>query len=60
MTGLERYVEGTPGRGRTMALDEFRGPAWRTAIATGLGYTVILILLTVLLFVVPTVLFSVL
>lgn len=42
-----------------MVLDQFREPAWRTAIATGLGYTVLLILLTLVLFVVPTVIFSV-
>lgn len=43
-----------------MDLDEFRGAAWQTAIATGIGYVILLVALTVLLFVIPTLVFSVL
>lgn len=43
-----------------MALDlhEFEHPAWITAAGTGIGYVLILVLLTVALFLVPWLIFA--
>ncbi|WP_254862554.1 hypothetical protein [Halovivax gelatinilyticus] len=38
-------------------IDQFRHPSWLSAIGAGLGYVLIIALLTVLLFVVPYLLF---
>ncbi|SEW00872.1 hypothetical protein [Natrinema salifodinae] len=39
-------------------LSEFEHPSWRTAAGTGIGYLLILAVLTVALFVVPWLVFS--
>jgi hypothetical protein len=43
-----------------MDLDEFTSAAWQTAVATGVGYVILLVALTVLLFVIPTLVFALL
>jgi hypothetical protein len=43
-----------------MVLDRFQAPAWGTAFATAGGYLLLLVVLTVLLFVLPTVVFGLL
>lgn len=42
-----------------MVLDRFRTPAWGTALATAGGYLLLLAALTVIFFLIPTVLFGV-
>lgn len=42
------------------APDEFDHPAWRTAVGTGVGYGIILVAMTALLFGLPYLLFTVL
>lgn len=42
----------------TVDLREFDHPAWITAVSTGLGYLLILAVLTVALFVVPWLVFA--
>ncbi|SDK26609.1 hypothetical protein [Natronorubrum texcoconense] len=39
-------------------LNEFEHPAWLTAVGTGIGYLLILAVLTVALFIVPWLLFA--
>ena len=39
-------------------LDEFKHPAWLTAVGTGIGYLLILAVLTVALFIVPWLIFA--
>lgn len=41
-------------------LSEFDHPAWLTAVGTGVGYLLILVLLTVLLFLIPWQIFALL
>lgn len=43
-----------------MDIDEFTGAAWQTAVATAVGYTILLVALTILLFVIPTAIFTLL
>jgi hypothetical protein len=40
-------------------MDQFSGPAWRAALGTAGGYAVLLIVMTVLLFGVPYLVFTV-
>ncbi|SEH11364.1 hypothetical protein SAMN04487967_0316 [Natronorubrum sediminis] len=39
-------------------LDEFKHPSWLTAAGTGIGYAIILAVLTVALFIVPWLVFA--
>ncbi|MHC3437227.1 hypothetical protein ACYJ1Y_03795 [Natrialbaceae archaeon A-gly3] len=42
----------------TVDLEQFDHPSWLTAVGTGVGYLLILAVMTVLLFIVPWVLFA--
>ncbi len=54
-------MRSSPDR-RDMAVDfsDFEHPAWLTAAGTGIGYVLILAVLTVALFIVPWLVFSIL